>query len=700
MKKQILRTSLLLSLFCVIAFAFAKQEKVIQIFQNGQIIQTYNASEIDYIEVNDLVASPEEVKASVGDNQITITWKAVEGATYNVYRSADNYNYKHIAYSVKTNSYTDTEPLSGSNYYKIRALVNGVESAETEPVCVSTEKESGVYLGVTGFNAYMYNYPIIRLDENTVNGFGQFVDNLEKSAGTLLYKSVGDALDKLESASLPSDVTTAAIVTFTDGLDKGSMLGAPYDEEMEYLDGLNSRIMNEKVAGLNIESYTIGIPGDDVLENYAMFRQNLEKLASKPENAAELKNMAEVNAKFQEIAEKLTSSNYVQTISLKIPAEANGTRVRFTFDNVSAASNSKVYVEGIFNIKDLSLEDVVYKGLTCTSGPIVKGSLDNIFVTFTFEGVQVEGNKLINADYVKEWTYIASTSKWQINSEFGNDGDFETVVDRSSAVIMLVLDCSSSLKEEFTTSKNNAKGFINTLYKAYNNGEIPGGGSWVGNSEVETVTVNGVSFDMIRVDGGSFMMGGNQYSDEQPIHQESVSTFYIGKTEVTQALWKAVMGGNNPSYFRGDNLPVEQVTWNDCQTFITKLNELTGRNFRLPSEPEWEYAARGGNKSKGYEYSGSNSVSEVAWYGGNSGSKTHDVGTKAPNELGIYDMSGNVWEWTNDKWCDNYNSSRNSSFRVDRGGCWNSTAGGCRSANRSRNDPSYCINYLGLRLAF
>ena len=162
-------------------------------------------------------------------------------------------------------------------------------------------------------------------------------------------------------------------------------------------------------------------------------------------------------------------------------------------------------------------------------------------------------------------------------------------------------------------------------------------------------TVNGVSFEMVRVEGGTFRMGAtseqeaDDWDREKPVHSVTLSSYYIGKTEVTQALWKAVMG-SNPSYFKSDNQPVENVSWNDCHEFIRKLNALTGQNFRLPTEAEWEFACRGGNNSRGYKYSGSNNLGSVAWYDGNSGNKTHPVGTKAPNELGIYDMSGNVWE--------------------------------------------------------
>ena len=176
--------------------------------------------------------------------------------------------------------------------------------------------------------------------------------------------------------------------------------------------------------------------------------------------------------------------------------------------------------------------------------------------------------------------------------------------------------------------------------------EIPVNEAW--KNEAITFEANGVSFTMIPVEGGTFTMGATSemtepFDWEKPTHQVTLSSYYIGETEVTQALWKAVMG-SNPSHFKGDNLPVEYVSWDDCQTFIRKLNALTGKRFRLPTEAEWEFAARGGNKSCGYQYSGGDELSEVAWFVGNSGDRTHAVGTKIANELSIYDMSGNVCE--------------------------------------------------------
>ena len=228
--------------------------------------------------------------------------------------------------------------------------------------------------------------------------------------------------------------------------------------------------------------------------------------------------------------------------------------------------------------------------------------------------------------------------------------------------------------------------------------------------DVLTYTVNGVSFNMKSVEGGTFKMGATPEQtgaegDEKPVHSVTLSDYYIGETEVTQELWMAVMG-TNPSSFTGNTQrPVEQVSWDDCQTFISKLNALTGENFRLPTEAQWEYAARGGNKSRGYLYSGSNWLDEVAWYSGNSGDKTHAVKTKSPNELGLYDMSGNVWEWCQD-WYGSYYSAAvtnptgptSGSNRVNRGGSWHSYASICRAASRDYDAPGYRNNFLGLRL--
>ncbi len=450
-------------------FAFARQEKVIKIFSNGNVVSEFNASDVDYIQIDDLVGAPAEVGASVSGTSITINWAAVEGATYSIFRSPDNVNFTLLAKDLKTTTYTDNSPLRGSNYYRVTATVDGIESGYTTSVAATLPDngmESGIYLGIYGFNRSVYEYPVLRLDETSISGFNGFIDGLSMQNGTLLYYSVEQALDAMQSTQYPSDLSNVALVTFTDGLDQGSMMkNDKYEDDTEYLDALNKRIKTQTVAGQNISAYSIGVRGSDVAD-IQKFNENLQKLASTPENATEVTSMAEVNAKFQEIAEQLSQSNYVQTINLEMPGVSNGTLVRFTFDNVNAGEKSNLYIEGTFNLKNKSLDNITYVGLKSTSGTSVKGTVNDIFVNFTFEGVHTDDNVLIKSEFTDEWTFITSNSSWQINSEFNKKENSEIQTERSSAAIMLVLDCSSSLADQFATAQSNAKGFIKTLYEA------------------------------------------------------------------------------------------------------------------------------------------------------------------------------------------------------------------------------------------
>ncbi|MEI6575778.1 MAG: SUMF1/EgtB/PvdO family nonheme iron enzyme [Bacteroidota bacterium] len=216
--------------------------------------------------------------------------------------------------------------------------------------------------------------------------------------------------------------------------------------------------------------------------------------------------------------------------------------------------------------------------------------------------------------------------------------------------------------------------------------------------------------DMVRVKGCEFNMGTRgRAPDESPIHKVLLDDYYIGKYEVSQQIWAKVMG-NDPeaNYFSGcDSCPVEKVSWQNIMTFLKKLNAMTAMQFRLPSEAEWEFAARGGCLSKGYQYSGSNSLSQIAWYESNSASRTHKVGSKRPNELDLYDMSGNVWEWCNDWYArDYYEHSPNENppgpetgtERVMRGGSWYFDNSGLRVSDRDKGDPELRYGYVGFRL--
>ena len=230
-------------------------------------------------------------------------------------------------------------------------------------------------------------------------------------------------------------------------------------------------------------------------------------------------------------------------------------------------------------------------------------------------------------------------------------------------------------------------------------------------SENDTQT-NYIEVEMIFVQGGTFTMGCTAeqgtwcYDREKPAHQVTVSSFNIAKYPVTQGLWSSVMDSNPSNFKKGDDFPVENVSWTDAQEFIVKLNAVTGKNYRLPTEAEWEYAARGGSQSKGYRYSGSNDPDDVAWYllWALTGS-TYPVGEKQPNELGIHDMSGNVDEWCSD-WYGDYSAEEQNNptgpssgvGRVRRGGSWGDAAVNCRVSYRFHNNPDSRNSYLGFRL--
>jgi formylglycine-generating enzyme required for sulfatase activity len=346
----------------------------------------------------------------------------------------------------------------------------------------------------------------------------------------------------------------------------------------------------------------------------------------------------------------------------------------------------------------------------------------------------------IGADYIVRGTISKLGTKLTVSVEMFETDDGNLV---ASSDIVSSEKAAELLEKAVAACGEMFRGFVNPLGAVQipiANSQQQGGGSAVG---TKTVTERGnfkddvVGIEMVFVKGGTFKMGctseqGSDCSDdEKPVHNVTVSDFYIGKYEVTQNQWVKVMG-SNPSYFKGGNLPVERVSWNDVQEFILKLNSMTGKKYRLPTEAEWEYASRGGAIGKGYKYSGSNNINYVAWYNVNSGdrvlrdwlfkeyikkndldsyydilesnrNRTRAVGTKSPNELGIYDMSGNVSEWVSD-WYGSYSSTaqtnpvgpHSGSGRVTRGGDWGDDNLGCRVSDRSGGDPTSEAGLLGL----
>ncbi|MDX1908243.1 MAG: SUMF1/EgtB/PvdO family nonheme iron enzyme [Bacteroidia bacterium] len=223
------------------------------------------------------------------------------------------------------------------------------------------------------------------------------------------------------------------------------------------------------------------------------------------------------------------------------------------------------------------------------------------------------------------------------------------------------------------------------------------------------LTLGRLAENMVPVEGGTFSMGSDTYSDEKPIHKVKLSNFALCRYPVTQALWREVMGTDPEAlYFTGADRPVERVSWEDCQAFLQALNARTDLRYRLPTEAEWEYAARGGKYNQGFEYSGSADLDEVGWYGDNSYGETQPAGLKAPNALGLHDMSGNVWEWCQDWYGGDYYASSppdnpqgpaDGASRVDRGGSWNDDRANARVSLRNRWPPDSWRRLLGFRLA-
>ena len=475
-------------LMIVAAISFATclnaQNKVVRILHNGSILQSYPVENIDSIVIDEVIDAPSGLTATIEKRTVVLTWNSIVSATYDVYRSADDKTYNPIATGITTNQYVDKSPAVGTNYYKIKASVGGSTSELSATTAIATlansDLESGIYLGIMSFNQGLYSQPISILNTTTKSTYDSFIDAMTMKNGTVLYYSVDQAINTMQSTKLPDDVSTVAIVTFTDGVDQGStMLNTQYNEA-EYLDMLNNRIINETVCGKPITAYTIGLKGNDGTLNEALFSENITKLASSYDKANEEGNMSEVNAKFIEIAKELSQSNYIQTLNLTIPGKSIGTRFRFTFDNVKSADKSDIYIEGVFNkINDTtySLDNVKYVGLKSTSGIAVKGIVDGIFVTFIFEGVHTDNNKLIDENFIDVWFCTSSDITWNHNDEIEKDESFDIVTERSSAVIMLVLDCSSSLGDKFAQAQTNAKDFINILYGTVggddNSGETP-----------------------------------------------------------------------------------------------------------------------------------------------------------------------------------------------------------------------------------
>ena len=693
---------------------------------------------------------------------------------------------------------TDNQPLA-TILFKQKALV-----------VYDNSKESGLYLGIQGFNNNLAPFAIQRLSNKTIAGYNSFIDNLSMSDyGTLLYHAVNESITSLQMSAYPNDIYNVSIVTFTDGLDATSLgLGNNYVLDSEYISAIDARLKQETVSGIGIDSYTIGVLGEDAKGSEDLFNLNLNSLATSSEKVFNLNDMSEVNAAFYEIAKNLGETNTFYNVVLSPIAPPNdGAKVRFTFDNASNYDTSRKYIEGVgrrVNMEDgtqvITIEDIKYVGMSSTSGTIVKfvkKDSDSLLPEYelAFDNLQfTDGSPVVQDNIMYWWT---KQDIWVKNSEFSPNRNIKLDKIQRTAAIMLNLDCSGSLKTSgFNALKTAAKTFVATLLEyatdpnevasvsldktsvtlgvgntttlkatvlpttasqkdvvwSSSNTQVASvnqSGVVTANAEgTATITVTtrdggytatckvtvvktlqsytenascGLNMKMVCVEGGTFTMGATSeqgsgaYDNEKPTHSVTLSSYYIAECEVTQAQWYKIMGttlseqkskaGASSTYGVGDNYPMYYVSWTEAQDFCTKLSQKTGKTYVLPTEAQWEYAARGGNKSKGYKYSGSNTIGNVAWYTSNSSNTTHPVKQKTPNELGLYDMSGNVLEWCSD-WSGSYSSSAQTNptgpssgiARVLRGGYWSSSAWGCRVSIRYGNAPSKLNCAYGFRV--
>lgn len=439
----------------------------------GKVRAGFNASNVPVVtEVLDGKTEVTLVAPNGGEFEVGKFYYAVllpatlsEGFTMTFYKN-DN------TYGVYTHSKSVT--FKRSIFGTVRNLDAGLTFYENEGGgndgnIVTGNSESGFYLGVIGFNVNMYPYQIRKLTEQSVSGFHSFIDGLSMLDGTLLYYTADNSIDALQAGSYPTNLYDVAIVTFTDGLDRISLdrcemdKGIVYLTNGDYLDAIHTRLNEEKVSGKDISAYTIGVRGADVT-NYTTFQNNLKKLATSSDNVFEVSNMTEVNEKFIEIANQLGETKYIQNLKLTAAGPSHGARCRFTFDNVSNYSSSRQYIEGTFNRLEKQLENVIYVGLTSTSGSTVAGVRNaQGFYEYFFEGIQSNDGELVSGDYVKHW--YTEDDVWQKDSEFVFDpNDFSVEKIKRSAAILLNLDCSSSLGSDFSKLQTAAKSFVSQLY--------------------------------------------------------------------------------------------------------------------------------------------------------------------------------------------------------------------------------------------
>ena len=447
-------------------------------------INAYNEPDSKNISIEKSVLNPNKYRTKVfGDKYVTINAEDASKVYISAYSIKDGQgNVYDVTQNCKENG------LSGSKYGTqtngkitipgdcfVYSTQSGEYTGRSDRKCEITlpdgfdnpiEEENGVFMGIIGFNEEVFNKPISLLNETTKNDFIGFVDDLKMGNATLLYYSVDRAINSLSAQSYPDNLSNAVLITFTDGLDEGSLAMKPeHRTSRTYASYLADRISKTEIQGCPLEAYAIGLKSDDVYDD-ELFTYNLESLASDEKHITTVNNIEEMQEKLSELFENLERQSSQRIVSIKVPMMSHGDKYRFTLDNCeNDAKESKVYFEGVFNIDNNSLDDVEYHGFTSTSGTSIAATQDGIKLLFTLNDCRDENGNILEVDQdgIDQYRYISSRDIWNHNKENAKAGDIDIQNIKSSVAIMFALDCSNSLGDLFPLVKSTANSFISRL---------------------------------------------------------------------------------------------------------------------------------------------------------------------------------------------------------------------------------------------
>lgn len=441
----------------------------------------------------------------------------------------------------------------------------------------------GIYLGIIGFNDQLYIKDISKLNQSTVSGFTGFINGLTPGNGTGLYYADYTALQKMQSCAKPPKLKNVALVTFTDGLDNVSLANDAlnpenYNSTAEYREALHNKIVNDQVHGFNISAYTIGLKGNDVTDN-AMFMETLKKLASSDNNVFQVANMDEAMQRFREIAENLYSVSTSVNLGVNVPGGYDdGQVLRFTFDNASSATGSSRYIEATYRRSNgRTLESISYHGLAQGATSISSSSSQGTYYQFLFEDLKyTDGTSISQGDInnIMLWKRT-STGGWDRESEFDPASSSNITEDKSSALIMLVLDCTNSLGNDFGNMQQSARNFVYTLANSN------GGGNTTPDGYVDLGLPSGLLWAKCNLGANS----PEQYGDYYAWGEITTKNTYNWSTyRYCNGSWNTMTKYCKDSYY-GNNGFTDNLT--TLQAMDDAATQKLGSGARMPTADEW-----------------------------------------------------------------------------------------------------------------